>query len=335
MFRSGTSLVSRLLNISGVYLGEEDDLKAADDSNLKGFWEHRRFIRLNTAIAAQFGSGYWEFPPLFPPDWPAHPVLASVYRDARELVGRFAGCEQWGWKDPWTSLTLPFWRRVLRDEGMADELRVVVCLRNPLDVAASAAANGPTPVRRSVAAWHHYTEQALLESVTDERVLVHYEQAMQDPIAALAPALTLIGLPAPEPDDKSARAMRAYVDRGLRHHGHSIHDVASSADVPGYSHAFYQSLLAGDSAASAFLARPDRLDEELARRAFLRDEQILWLDRQSEISNLQTQVKILQNLLDTPQHRLVESANTGLRKLSPLHKLVKRALAKSVSQPQT
>lgn len=329
MFRSGTSLVSRLMNIAGVYLGEEDELKAADDSNRKGFWEHRGIIRMNTEIVAQFGAGYWEFPPLFPPEWSVHPVLAPVMAEARGLVRKFAEHDQWGWKDPWTSLTLPFWRTVLQEEGIgSDRLRAIVCVRNPLDVAASAAANGPTPIARSVAAWHHYTEQALLNTKPEERVLVHYEQAMQNPQSALAPALALVDVEQPISGGDTARAMQAFVDRGLRHHGHSLDDVLTSPDVPEYSRAFYKALLSGAPAADEFLARPERIAEEIQRRIYLRNEQLLWLERQAEVGNLQTQVKILQNLLNSPQHRIVERANLKLRRLGPLHAFVKQILRK-------
>ena len=39
--------------------------------------------------------------------------------------------EPWGWQDPRTSLILPFWLACVPD------LKIVVCLRNPLEVAVS------------------------------------------------------------------------------------------------------------------------------------------------------------------------------------------------------
>ena len=41
------------------------------------------------------------------------------------------GYDHWGWKDPRNSLTLPFWKELLPN------LKVVVCVRNPIEVIAS------------------------------------------------------------------------------------------------------------------------------------------------------------------------------------------------------
>ena len=130
MHRSGTSLLSRLLNRCGLYLGPDADILPAEPSNAEGHWENTRFIGINEALLAQSRCA-WNF--VRPQDdrW----ELASCYDSARELAAQlvttFAGREPWGWKDPRNSLTLPFWQRVI------PEVKVVICVRNPLDVAQS------------------------------------------------------------------------------------------------------------------------------------------------------------------------------------------------------
>jgi len=50
MHRSGTSFLSRALNLSGVYLGELDSLVSNEwnflEDNLKGHWENNKKIRI-------------------------------------------------------------------------------------------------------------------------------------------------------------------------------------------------------------------------------------------------------------------------------------------------
>ena len=50
MHRSGTSLVARLLNLTGVYLGPEERMIPPKPDNPTGFWENLDFVHLNDQI---------------------------------------------------------------------------------------------------------------------------------------------------------------------------------------------------------------------------------------------------------------------------------------------
>ena len=62
MHRSGTSVVSRMLNLLGVYLGPEQAMCPAGHDNRKGYWEHQGLVMLNDAVLARYG-GRWDLPP--------------------------------------------------------------------------------------------------------------------------------------------------------------------------------------------------------------------------------------------------------------------------------
>ena len=55
MHRSGTSLVSRILNLLGVYLGAPHDVSNVGADNPKGYWEHHPIALLNDELLARFG----------------------------------------------------------------------------------------------------------------------------------------------------------------------------------------------------------------------------------------------------------------------------------------
>ena len=113
MHRSGTSLLARILNLLGVSLGPEKQLLPANFANPKGYWEHQGFIELNDRILAWAGGSYSR-PPTFPVGWDTAPCLEHLRASALALIHRdFANAEIWGWKDPRTCLTLPFWQRIL------------------------------------------------------------------------------------------------------------------------------------------------------------------------------------------------------------------------------
>jgi len=118
--RSGSSLTARIMNILGVYLGREEGLVPGSDHNRKGYWEHENIISINNALLDRLGIDYsraganWTGEPVFPAGWEMDPGLRDLSKLASELIqAEFSGHPVWGWKDPRTCFTLPFWKRLL------------------------------------------------------------------------------------------------------------------------------------------------------------------------------------------------------------------------------
>ena len=135
MHRSGTSMVAAMLRACGVHMGEGNDLVPPAADNPRGFGEHRQVVHIDDRLLASL-CGAWDLPPaeLERVEWWAAERLGGLRDHARRtLAGLASGADggHWGMKDPRLSLTLPFWRSLLGDH------RVVVCVRNPLEVAAS------------------------------------------------------------------------------------------------------------------------------------------------------------------------------------------------------
>jgi hypothetical protein len=166
MHRSGTSLVSGMLSILGVYLDPSSPLRDESGRDIlpnetlrrNGYGEAEAFRRLNERILLSAGS-----------DWDkVEPFLAKRYETGfrrmnllRMQWATFAGLKRgfldlapgggisaWGWKDPRTSLTLPLWLQLFPDA------RVLHVRRDPEKVVDSlmrrhspyfAASNMPPP----------------------------------------------------------------------------------------------------------------------------------------------------------------------------------------------
>lgn len=109
----------------------ECDLAEPAPDNEEGFWENADFVTLNNALLGELG-GSGDRPPTLPENWMST-VSEAIREQAMELIGRQNGHGWWGWKDPRNSLTLPFWRQLL------PRLKVVISLRNPLEVTQSLA----------------------------------------------------------------------------------------------------------------------------------------------------------------------------------------------------
>jgi hypothetical protein len=189
MHRSGTSLLTQLLQRSGLYLGSKDRLFGPNAGNPDGYWEHTGFHRLNEAVLTDLG-GSWEAPPPVPERWEGDPRLAGHAAEARRLLGEFSGREPWGWKDPRTSLTLSLWLELIPD------LKVVVCIRNPLEVACSLRRRDPFfSYSKAIRLWRLYNDGAL-QTTAAQRIVVSYERLLRGSEAELARVLRFVGIAA-------------------------------------------------------------------------------------------------------------------------------------------
>jgi len=198
MHRSGTSMVANLLHLCGVYLGNEDDLMPASADNQKGYWENREFSRLNDEILAALG-GTWDIPPNATPGWVEENRLNALRAKAEVLLEEFRDREPWGWKDPRNSLTLPFWDDLIKIRfllGLTSNLKLVLCLRNPLEVFRSLRDREYTPSSEGYKLWLIYSQSVLNASLPGNRIITHYENYFRDPKAELHRVLDFLQVPA-------------------------------------------------------------------------------------------------------------------------------------------
>jgi hypothetical protein len=241
MHRSGTSLVSRALNVLGVYLGPEEQLMRPSTDNPAGHWESRPIKEINDEILSILG-GSWQEPPPLPVGWERSPALAAPRKRAREVIeSDFSGSELWGFKDPRNSLTLPFWQRIL------DPMRYVICLRNPLDVAASAGARNraddSVPFEQGVELWLTYVRGALAATAGHPRHLVFYEDLMADPEPVVRELARFIGREKSSDAESDVRtAIGIAVTGGLWHHRTAVPNVVDASRLPFHVKAFYLAL---------------------------------------------------------------------------------------------
>ena len=173
MHRSGTSLIVRLLNLCGLYLGPSEGIMAASESNPRGHWENWDFVRINELLLSHHG-GAWDNPPSLKADWERDPSLEEIVGEARLLLKSFSDNSPWGWKDPRATLLLPFWRSLIPD------LRFVICIRSPIEVAKSLAVRDSIPLQKGVDLWNHYMQVVLRDTEGCPRIFIFYEDLFKE-----------------------------------------------------------------------------------------------------------------------------------------------------------
>jgi predicted O-methyltransferase YrrM len=147
MHRSGTSLVSSLLQGAGVDVG--DQLISPNCANPRGYFEDVDFYEFHEKLlhARQLSYLY------VGEDFDFDPSEQEV-EGAQTLICQRANKPIWGWKDPRTSLFLEFW------DGLLPEARYLFVYRHPVDVVLSLLRRGDFDDQPSLAsglaAWRLY-----------------------------------------------------------------------------------------------------------------------------------------------------------------------------------
>ena len=221
--RSGTSLITRVLNLMGLYLGPEDNMRKPRKWNPRGYWEHQPIIDINDAILARF-EGSWHEPPCFPSGWERSSELEDLRQTARNYLHQnFSNASSWGWKEPRTCLTLPFWKQFL------PSLSYLICLRSPVEVAQSLRRRNRYSMQKGIHLWMVYLEHAL-ENSDPDRGFIFYEDFMSDWRAHLPFLSTFLGQSQPVRHAGIETAIGEFIDPTLRHHDYSSENAFENAD---------------------------------------------------------------------------------------------------------
>ena len=234
MHRSGTSALTRVLNLIGVELGADEALTTEPVAdNPKGYWEHHELTAISDAILKRPG-GSWDEPPLLPPGWEAAAAIDDLRQLAHQSIqNQFAAVQLWGWKDPRTCLTLPFWQQLLPD------MRYVICLRNPVDVARSLAHRDHLSAAKSSNLWLTYVSSALHHTEGKPRLVIFYEDLMDDCLRELQRLAEFLGRPERAQQMEVQEAVQEFIDQGLQHYRTSIGQAAASPGVDPRATALY------------------------------------------------------------------------------------------------
>ena len=213
--RSGTSMVTRALNLLGLFLGPEDDISTRAEDNPEGFWENIQFVRLNDEILAQH-RGAWDMPPNLRMGWELHPSMTPYYHKAQQLVKNFKGHPIWGWKDPRSALTIDFWQKILPNQ------KVVICVRNPLEVVQSLSKRGYSSPVFSFNLWLSYNEHLVATIAPENRIITHFESYFVNPRAELERVSSFLGISFSE---EQITAALASISLPLRHNKVGVLDI--------------------------------------------------------------------------------------------------------------
>jgi hypothetical protein len=143
-----------------------------------------------------------------PPGWQQDSVVQCLAQQAAKLVEVMSvNGRSWGWKEPRTTVLLPFWRTIIPG------LRYVICIRNPLEVANSLVQRDGMTIAAACALWRRYMQAALEHTAGQPRTLIFYKNFFRDPLCELNRLAEFCGLEKLEHPD----SLTGILAKELRH----------------------------------------------------------------------------------------------------------------------
>jgi len=174
MHRSGTSAITRLINLMGAYFGPEGSDSGVTEANPKGYWERFDIYTLNDALLKAKGCSWhdlkaWTFEKTA--DTPG-----AIAKRMQKIVLGMDAFRPWVLKDPRLCLLLPAWRPFL-------EVPVAVIVhRNPLEIASSLEKRDGFPLAYGLALWEYYAVGLLNATRGIPRIYLRHADMLQRPV---------------------------------------------------------------------------------------------------------------------------------------------------------
>jgi hypothetical protein len=176
MHRSGTSLLARLLTTLGAHLPE--DRIGPGAGNPFGHWEPRNVVELNNRILAACDRQAIDPRPM-PAGWVAAARRDGAVRAISDRIAQdYAGAAVLLLKDPRICRLLPLYAEALARLDI--EMRVILCLRHPMEVAQSLVARDGLSPGMAALAWLRHVLEAEAHSRGCRRAWVGYADLVAD-----------------------------------------------------------------------------------------------------------------------------------------------------------
>jgi hypothetical protein len=260
MHRSGTSALTRILNLAGAQLPTR--LLEPESNNVTGYWESADLNAVHDRVLESAGKSWEDFGP-FPASWHRSEVAEAFRQEILAVLDRdFATSPLFVIKDPRICRLVPLWTSVLERSGV--EAAFLIAFRNPIEVAESLKARDGFHPSKSLLMWARHVVDAERGSRGSRRVLVSYEALLRDWRAVVRRVGGELGLEWPGLSPAAEAAAEAFLDRRLRHQRSTLEGVRRRPEVLDWVRTLYEALVSAEEGLSSNLSEVvDRVAAQL------------------------------------------------------------------------
>ena len=249
MHRSGTSAITRTLNLAGAQLPTR--LLAPGSHNETGYWESADLAAVHNRILESVGKSWEDYGP-FPDSWHTSEAARGFTEEILAVLERdFATASVFVVKDPRICRLVPMWTSVL--ERFGAEASFLLAFRDPLEVARSLEARDGFRPAKSLVMWVRHVVDAERGSRGSRRVFVSYEALLRDWRTVVRRVGRELSIEWPALSPALDAAAEAFLDRSMRHQQSTLDEARHRGEVLEWARSLYAALLAAEEGSSANL----------------------------------------------------------------------------------
>ena len=213
MHRSGTSALAGVLGLLGASLPK--NMLPPNAFNPKGFFESTEIVALHDELLFGLGSSWYDYRPLDPSMFNSaaaaiKPRLEAVLKD------EYGNSPMFVVKDPRVCRLFPLWRDVIGSCGA--KARVIIMIRNPIEVAYSLKHRDGMSLSHSLNLWLRYVLDAEFETRRSKRVFVKYDDFLSDWARVVKRIESELDIKFLNFTSEMRLAVQELIDPDLRHH---------------------------------------------------------------------------------------------------------------------
>lgn len=224
MHRSGTSAISRTMNILGCDLPRT--LMPRGPGNDLGHWESQAIADYNDTILNRLGSNWIDWQ-AFDPNWYDAPAFHGEVETAAALLSaEFPSSSFFVLKDPRMARLASFWLAVL--DHLKIETSIIIPVRNPLDVARSLETRDGLRTDYAKLLWMRYTLDAEYATRDRARIFVSYDRLIDSPEVTVGKIASHFGFEWPRRSSLAADEIRAFLSATQRHFSSDVQEVVAN-----------------------------------------------------------------------------------------------------------
>lgn len=238
MHRSGTSVFTRSLKALDVDLGN-NLMQPIASVNSKGFFEDLDIYQFNEYLLNKLACVWSSC--LIPQENQLEILDNQTDIDtAIELLkNKLQNIQVFGFKDPRVSVLLPFWQKIFKLCNI--NVSYLIAIRNPLSVALSLQKRDQFSIKKGLFLWFEYILSSVQKTQNLNRVLVHYEELMSQPIETINTIAQKFNLPIN--NQELDKFTNDFLDDNLQHNHLTPEDLKSHACCVQSVYKFYKYLL--------------------------------------------------------------------------------------------
>uniref|UniRef100_A0A7V5XHT5 Sulfotransferase n=1 Tax=Thermodesulfobacterium geofontis TaxID=1295609 RepID=A0A7V5XHT5_9BACT len=212
MHRSGTSVLTGMLNILGVPLGNK--LLPPLPDNPKGFFENAEITLFNEKILLpSLNSSWWD---LLPVNTELEIPYDLVDKAKTIILNNFKDTEIFAIKDPRLCILFPFWERVLKD--LSIDIKIIIPIRNPYEVAMSLKHRNAFTVEHGLLLWCKHVLYAEYYSRRYQRIFVYFDDLLNNPKKVIAKIKKTLDIEFPHTYKDVQKEIEGFLEKELKHY---------------------------------------------------------------------------------------------------------------------